>query len=174
MCGLHAIARAWALVVRRRVVRLVVVRIVMRLRIERVIAVVSLRSWVVIILVGASCVWDVLYRVLYILSAFKCLKHSPALFSAAILRSQRYPYRLMLLSPAHNHVHLVVEAAGRQTLLLGWVPWESRECPVVVRVTHSGLLAGSPEEAAQGRAYGLVAVADPSRTGRHYHLGGLH
>lgn len=47
-----------------RVVWLVVVGIVVILGVERVVAVVSLGSWVVVVVVVSRCVWDIFYRIL--------------------------------------------------------------------------------------------------------------
>jgi hypothetical protein len=68
---LCTVALVRALVVRCGVVRLIVVCVVMRLRVERVVAVVSLRSWVVIVVIVSSCVWNVLYRVLSLLESIR-------------------------------------------------------------------------------------------------------
>jgi hypothetical protein len=60
----------WALIVRRRVIGLAVVCVVMRLRVERVVAVVAnaARSWVVIVVIVAASIWNILYRVLGLVS----------------------------------------------------------------------------------------------------------
>jgi hypothetical protein len=68
---LRAVPCGWALVVRCGIVGLVVVRIVMCLRIEGVVAVMSLRSRVIIVVVVSSSIWDILYRVLHSVSAKK-------------------------------------------------------------------------------------------------------
>jgi hypothetical protein len=64
VCGLCAVACAGALIMLSRLVGLVVVCVVVRSRVERVVAVESLRSWIIFVVIVACCVGNVLYRVL--------------------------------------------------------------------------------------------------------------
>jgi hypothetical protein len=153
-----------ALVVRSRVVGLAVVCIVMRLRVEGVVAVVAhtARSRIVIIVVGASSVGNVLYRILGDVS------HSPALrvFVGTTPGSELCAAMSLLNA---QHVHLAGAVTCRPKLLLGWVPWGSREA----LATHSGgRPAGTRAVAARARVCGPQVVEGPFRS-RRYRRGDL-